>query len=216
MKVIVIGRGGHGKVIADMIESLPEAYELLGFVDHDRALWGTSVWGYKVLGGDDFLPGNIPPGEVLLANGVGSAGDTGQRRRVFEKFKAMGYSFCTVMSPFSYFSARSASGEGLQLMAGAVVNPACSIGNDVIINTKASVDHDCTIGDHVHIAPGATLSGSVSVGEGTHIGTGASVVNGVCIGCECLVAAGAVVISDIPPGCMAMGVPARIKTRRAV
>jgi UDP-perosamine 4-acetyltransferase len=214
-QVVIIGCGGHGKVIADIIESRHETYELLGFVDRDGALWGSSVWDYKVLGGYDFLLENIAPGEAALANGVGSAGDTRQRRSVFEKFKSMGYSFCSVKSPFSYFSARSAAGEGFQLMAGAVVNPACSIGNDVIINTNASVDHDCVIGDHAHISPGAALSGSVSVGEGTHIGTGASVKNGVAVGVECLVAAGAVVISDIPSGCLAMGVPAKIKTRRA-
>ena len=70
----------------------------------------------------------------------------------------------------------------MQLIAGAVVNAATTLGEGVIVNTNASVDHDCTIGDYVHVAPGAVLGGGVTVGDDVLIGLGARVLPGVTIG----------------------------------
>ncbi len=94
-------------------------------------------------------------------------------------------------------------------MAGAVLQTGCRMGENVIINTRASVDHDCIIACHTHVSPGAVLCGNVQVGQGSHIGAGATVIQGVRIACNGMVAAGAVVIRDIPEGVTVAGVPAK-------
>ena len=207
MKVVIVGSGGHARVLADVILAQRDRYELLGFTDCDSDKWGTSIFGYPVLGSDGDLVDHSPD-SFFLINGIGSTRDTKKRADLFSFFKNKDFHFCSIISNFSYLSERTVCGEGLQLISGGVIHPGCKLGDNVLINTRASVDHDCIIGDHVHIAPGATLSGGVSVGEGAHIGSGATIIQGIVVGADALVAAGAVVTADVGPGAVVAGVPA--------
>ena len=141
-----------------------------------------------------------------LVNGLGSVGNTELRAGIYYKFKKLGYSFCQVIHPTAILAKDCILGEGVQVMAGVVVNTGTRIAADSIINTGAVVDHDCVIGSHVHIAPGATLSGGVHVGDGSHIGTGATVIQGVSIGSR----------SGWPEGCAVRGQSGRNTGQRNV
>jgi UDP-perosamine 4-acetyltransferase len=169
---------------------------------------GTEVGGHPVLGADDVLRARDAT-KVELVNGLGSVRQPRHRAEVFARLKAQGFSFASVVHPSAVISRHAQLGEGVQVMAGAVIQCGCHIGRDTIINTRASIDHDCRLGDHVHIAPGVTLSGGVQVGDLSHLGTGASVIQGIRIGTGVAVGAGAVVIRDVPDGSTVFGVPAR-------
>ncbi len=205
LPLIIIGAGGHAKVLIGSLRSANAP--VLGLTDADPVKRGTTVMGISVLG-DDSLISEHRPGTVLLVNGIGSIDRPIKRAGVFEQFKRKGYTFATVVHPSAVVATDIVLPEGVQMMAGAVIQPSTSFGSNVIVNTRASVDHDCLIGDHVHIAPGATISGGVRIGAGTFIGAGATVVQGITIGCGCLVAAGAVVVTDIRDGASVRGVPA--------
>lgn len=203
--VIIIGAGGHAKVLYDSLRLL--RIEVLGVLDKspppvDRA-------GDMPIIGDDSAISAYSNDAVELANGLGSVGDTALRASIYYKFKKLGYSFRQVIHPNAIIASDCLLGEGVQVMAGAVVNTGTKIAENAIINTGAVVDHDCFIGSHVHIAPGSTLSGGVQVGDGSHIGTGATVIQGVSIGNNVLVGAGAVVVNDVPSGAKVVGVPAK-------
>lgn len=101
-------------------------------------------------------------------------------------------------------------GEGLQVMASAIVHNDVEIGIQCIINTRALVEHDCILKDGVEIGPGAVLCGRVSVGENSWIGANATVRPRVIIGDNTIIGAGAVVVTDIPGNVVAVGVPARV------
>lgn len=206
LPVIVLGSGGHAKVLLDALRT--GAASVIGLTDSDPALAGSTVLGVKILGTDDALR-QFPPSAVVLVNGIGSIGPTDSRRALFEKYKRLGYTFASVIHPAAVVAPSAQLGEGVQVMAGGIVQPDCSIGDDSIVNTGASVDHDCRIGAHVHIAPGATLSGTVEVGDNVHIGTGSTVMQGVRIGAESVIGAGAVVIDDVAPRTRVAGVPAK-------
>jgi sugar O-acyltransferase (sialic acid O-acetyltransferase NeuD family) len=207
--LIVIGGGGHAKVLISTLLLLNR--QILGYVDINRTL--PSVLGVPNLGSDDVAFEHSPTG-VRLVNGVGSIGPTRLRHTVFEKFAAKGYRFETVIHPFSFVAPDVDLGEGVQIMAGAVVQPGTRLGKNVIINTGACIDHDCLVECHSHIAPGATLSGGVQVRRGSQIGTGASVIQGITIGLQSIVGAGAVVIEDVPERVTVAGVPAAILAGR--
>lgn len=206
MALIILGAGGHAKVLIDAL--IASSAVINGIVDPNPALSGTSILGVPVLGGDDVVAG-FDPSHIRLVNGVGSIGLPLKRQQVFDKFKAMGYGFATVAHPSAIVSSDVIIGEGAQIMAGAVIQPGCQIGSNSIINTRASVDHDCIIGDNVHISPGVTLSGGVVVGAGSHIGTGATLIQGISVGSGSMVAAGAVVTKSFTDGAILRGVPAR-------
>jgi sugar O-acyltransferase (sialic acid O-acetyltransferase NeuD family) len=209
LPVIVVGGGGHAKVVANAL--LLQHQTVLGFVDVNPA--APPMLGIINLGNDDKVF-DYSPDLVRLVNGVGSIKSTALRQTIYEKFVAKQYSFETVIHPNAVVSLGVEVGAGVQIMAGAVIQPGSSLGINAIVNTGACVDHDCVIEAHAHIAPGATLSGGVHVGKGSQIGTGATIIQGIKIGASSIVGAGAVVIRDVPDGVTVAGVPAVLLTSR--
>src|SRR5687768_18206802 len=55
MDVLILGAGGHGKVILDILRAAGE-HKPVGFIDADRSLAGTTVNGLPVLGPPNLLP----------------------------------------------------------------------------------------------------------------------------------------------------------------
>jgi len=204
--IIIIGAGGHAKVLVDAL--LAAGIAPTGLIDADPRRHGATVLGIPVLGGDGMLAG-FDRGQVVLVNGIGSTGHPDLRLAVQARLAALGFVFRTVIHPAAIIAAEVTVGDGAQLMAGAVVQTGTRLGAGAIINTRAVVDHDCRIGAHAHIAPGAVLCGDVRVGAASHVGAGATVVQGSTIGDGCLIGAGAVVIRDVADGVRVQGVPAR-------
>jgi UDP-perosamine 4-acetyltransferase len=206
--VILLGAGGHAKVLLDVLRL--QRVETLGVVaprkPSDAAL-EVLPW----LGDDDAIR-NYAPADVLLINAVGSIGDTTARRKLYERWRASGYEFLSLRHPAGVISDLDCHfGMGVQIMAGAIVNPGARIGDDVIVNTRAVVEHDCDVGAHCHIASGALLCGGVRLGAGVHVGAGATIIQGVTVGAGSLIASGAVVTKSVDPLTLVAGVPARPK-----
>lgn len=204
--VIVVGAGGHSKVMIDSL--LTSSTEIIGVTDSKLEKIGARLLGVPVVGTDEFIL-KYKPEQILLVNGIGSVGFPSVRIGIFNYFKKLGYSFITVIHPSAVVASEVVLAEGVQIMAGAIIQPGCHIGSNSIINTGASVDHDCCIGLHVHLAPRVTLSGSVQIGDGVHIGTGAVIIQGVRIGGNSVVGAGTVVLKNVVENTKVIGVPAR-------
>ncbi|MBM3513475.1 MAG: sugar acetyltransferase [Alphaproteobacteria bacterium] len=214
---IIIGAGGHGRVVLDVLRQARQ--RVLGFVDADPGLAGTKIDGARVLGGDDIVA-RYRPASVSLANGLGNmpsadGSDLEKRRRTYERWRRLGYRFPAVVSPAAIIASFVEIGEGAQIMAGAIVQTGAVIGANAVINTGAQVDHDGLIGDHAHVAPGAVLSGAVVIGARVHVGAGAVIVQGLTIGADAVIAAGAVVVRRVAARKVVMGAPARPKSQRA-
>jgi sugar O-acyltransferase (sialic acid O-acetyltransferase NeuD family) len=208
-RIIIIGAGGHGAVLADAL--LAAGSDVRGFTDRDAMLHGTSALGIAVLGDDTSIgePGRI--GDALV-NGVGAVGAPEQARRrqaVQEGLEAQGWRFVSVVHPAATVSRFADLAEGVQVLARAVVQPRARLGAGVIVNTGAIVEHDVHLGAWTHIAPGATVCGDVRLGSRCHVGAGAVVRQGIVLGDDVTIGAGAVVVHDFAgPGTLA-GVPAR-------
>ena len=197
--MILIGAGGHGKVVLDAaLLAGVKVDVLLDDAPGCDALFGVPV-RRRAADGADFSEG----GEFLV-----SIGDDETRRRVFDELVSRGVVPVNIVHPKAWISPRAELGRGVFAAALAVVNPGAKVGDDCILNTACSVDHDCEVGAHVHLCPGVRLAGGVSVGALTMVGTGAMVLPGVRIGERCVVGAGAVVTRDVADGCVVAGVPA--------
>ncbi len=211
--IIVIGAGGHARVVADAL--MAAGAQVLGFTDADPALHGRQVLGLPVLGGDEVLASQRPS-EVLLANGIGGAGrvaDAGRvslRRRIQQQLMDQGWRFAGVRHPSAVVSRFAQVHEDAQLLPGCVVHTGASIGQGAIVNTVAVVEHDAQVGAWCHVAPRALLCGEVLVGEGCHVGAGAVVRQGLALGPGTVVGAGAVVVRSSEGGVVLLGVPARV------
>jgi sugar O-acyltransferase (sialic acid O-acetyltransferase NeuD family) len=115
----------------------------------------------------------------------------------------------TVVHPTAWVAPNAVLGEGVQVMAGAIIQAEARIGRQCIINTNASVDHEDVLEEGSEIAPGATLCGSVKIGVNAWICAGAVVKPFVTVGADAVVGAGAVVIRDVPAGVTVAGIPAK-------
>ncbi len=193
--VIIIGAGGHAKVIRDIIEANGDTVK--GFLD-DKA---TSTEYFNILGKtSDIQLFNNENTEFFV--GIGNAA-------VRERIMSMPLKWYTAIHPSAVVSPYAAIGEGTCIMANAVVNSHAQLGRGVIVNTCASVDHDCKIGSFNHIACGAHIAGTVSTGDRVWIGAGASTRNNISICSDVTVGVGGAVVKDITEQGTYVGVPAK-------
>jgi sugar O-acyltransferase (sialic acid O-acetyltransferase NeuD family) len=207
IRAVGLGAGGHCRVLLDAL-ALMGGVEVVGLTDETLAP-GTSVAGAPVLGKDIWL-GSAHTERVTHAFvAVGSTGDASVRERLFASILHHGLQPLTIVHPDATISPQSELGQGVCVLARAVVNAAARIGPNVIINTGAVVEHDCLVGGHTHVAPGALLAAGVRVGAGAHIGLGAVILQGRTLGDRCVVGAGAVVTRDVEPASVVYGAPAR-------
>lgn len=194
LPVVILGGGGHAKVLIAALRLTNR--KLLGVVSPDLVK-GSECLGIKVLGNDELIL-DFDPTKVELVNGIGALPKKPQRWKIAELARRNGFRFARVIHPKAIIASDVDIAEGVQVMAGAVIQPGCKIGQDSIINTGALIDHDCLISDNCHIAPGATLSGSVNIGRYCHIGTSAQIIHNIVVGCNSIVAAGATVYKNVP------------------
>ena len=192
--IIIMGAGGHAKVVANILKL--SGRRVLGFVSPDLKA-GIDLLGKKFLGDDKKII-QYKTNEVELVNGIGSLSGREKGWKLLDEMWKKGYKFSTIIHPNSLISSDVYLDEGVQIMAGVIIQPGTIIGRNCIINTGAIVDHDCKILENCQIAPGVILNGGVTVGHNTHIGTGASVIESISIGSNSLIAAGSVVFKDVP------------------
>jgi sugar O-acyltransferase (sialic acid O-acetyltransferase NeuD family) len=189
-------------VVIDIIER-QSLYEIVCLADDDPALKGQYVYGYPVVGGkEDLLTSGVHRGIVAI-------GSNRARSFVGGWLRDHGFDLVCAVHPSAQLARGVIVGSGSVVMAGAIINADSTIGQDVIVNTRAGIDHDGLIGDGVHIAPGATLCGTVKVGDGSFVCAGATIIPNLTIGNNVTVGAGSTVIRDVADGVTVVGSPAK-------
>lgn len=202
--LILIGAGGHAKVVLDLISAL--GLDCLAVSCPEPS--NLTQWRGLAVISDQQLSELYSPSQVDLVLGIGFMPGTSLRQRLFEHFTQLGYQFRTLCHPTAWISASASLGQGCQVMAGAIIQADAQCADNVIINTGASIDHDTVIGAHSQIAPGVVLCGAVVVEDCVFVGAAATVIQSRRIGKGAVVAAGAVVTSDVMPGSVVKGCPA--------
>jgi sugar O-acyltransferase (sialic acid O-acetyltransferase NeuD family) len=209
MDTVIIGAGGHGKVVLEILRAMGNCRPV-GFVDADLSLAGKLVGGLPVLGPANILP-KLRQQKVKAA--IVAIGDNAGRWAYAIRLIEHGFELITAIHPNAVVSPTVTIGSNTVIAAGAVVCAETVLGDSVIVNTSAVVDHECIVGDGVHLCPMSALAGRVKVESGAFIGMGAKVIQCLSIGENAIVGAGAVVIGDVPAGSTVVGVPARVIKR---
>jgi len=213
-EIIVFGSSGHAKVVIDTIEKEAK-YKIIGLIDDFKAV-GESTFGYKVLGKCTDL--ELVSSKYNLYNGIIAIGDNSVRSRIAKEVhqKAPSFRFISTIHPYSSIGRDVKIGDGVVVMAGAIINSNTTIGNHCIINTKSSIDHDCSLDNFIHLSPGVTVGGNVRIGEGTTVSIGSVVCRNISIGKHAVVGAGSTVLDNIDDLCLYYGTPAKkIRNRQA-
>ncbi len=205
MDMIILGAGGHGRVILDILRQAKE-HNPVGFLDNSSGLHGRRVDGLPVLGGVEQLPELRDHG---ITGAIVAVGDNGARRALGETIERNEFQLLSAIHPSAQLASSVSLGKGIVIAAGVMVCAHCQIGDYVILNTGCIVDHESMIGTAAHICPGVKLAGHVTVESGAHVGIGATVIQNIRLGFESVVGTGAVVIGDVDPMTTVVGVPAK-------
>lgn len=205
-KLLIIGGGGHSKVVIDCIKDSP--YIPIGIIENNRELIGKKVCNIPIIGIDDDLDYYFSVGISHAIIALGHVGNYALRNTILDKIEKIGYSLATICHKSSIISSEANIGEGTLVCAGAIINPDTKIGKNCILNTGAILEHDSVLGDNVHLAPKSVVAGGVSIGENSFIGMGSNIIQGITIGKNCIIGAGSVVIHNIPDNTKVVGVPA--------
>jgi len=206
-KVVLIGGGGHCKVVISILKKL-DNFEIAGIIDNYKA--DSFINEIKIIGTDDDLKDIYKSGIHNALITVGSTKDNAKRYRLFNMAKEIGYKFPVIISPEAIIDKSVKIDEGTVVMPGSIINIDSSIGKNCIINTSSIIEHDCKIGNHCHVAPGVHISGEANIGELSFLGIGATIIQGIKIGKNVTIGAGSVVIKDISDNVIAVGNPAKI------
>ncbi|MGJ9459048.1 acetyltransferase [Oceanobacillus sp. CF4.6] len=206
MRVIILGDGGHSRVIQEMIFT-NEKYEVIAILD-DKYEQGFQTKGII----------HAPIAYLARLNNyqtniVVAIGNNRIRKNLVEGLNLLPENYLSLVHPTAVISGSANIGTGTVVMPNAVINAKAEIGMHCIINTGAIIEHDNTIGEYTHVSPNATLTGNVTSGEGVHVGSSATIIPGMHLGNWSVIGAGSTVIEHIPAYSKAVGSPTRIIER---
>jgi sugar O-acyltransferase (sialic acid O-acetyltransferase NeuD family) len=202
--LIIIGAGGHGKVVADCARQTKQ-FDNIQFLDGkypeflDVASW--NIVGHQ----DDY--NNFENKNTWYFVAIGN---NATRHKWQQTLLNNDHKVATLVHPNACIAQDVVIGQGSLILAGCIVNILSEIGEGCIINTGATVDHDCIIGEFSHIAPGVNLAGAVILGAEVFMGVGSAVIPCTSIGDYSIVGAGSTVLQNIPVNVTAVGTPAKV------
>lgn len=158
MDLLIVGAGGHGKVVKEVAEAIG-IYKKIDFVDDNSKL---SVGKIGDLG--------------KLREEYGSAfvgiGDNRLRKELMLKLEEISYEIPVLIHPTAYVSKSCAISQGTVVEPGAIVNANTRVGAGCIISVGAIVDHDVILENCVHVNAGAVIKAGAVVEEGVKLEAG--------------------------------------------
>lgn len=201
--IIIIGAGGHARVIIDTAEQLN--FKIKGIIDINFKNQDERILDYPVLGDFSVLQ-KIDPVNITA---IVALGDIEKRAEYFHRIVKLGFSMETLIHPTAIVSKHAKIGKGVFVNVAAIINSAAIIKDNVIVNTGAIIDHETEIGEHCHIGPGVKIAGRVKIGHHSFIGIGTTIIDKITVGENVIIGAGTVVINNIYPYSTVVGVPGK-------
>lgn len=207
--LVVVGSGGFGREVFDLLSTLPESFETLMCVDDKPSTYAISDMarrGVRYIGTiDEWSRIATNRHEYIIA-----IGDPKTRRAVAHRLNGLQ---AAPASPLVHPKASVATGVSLGLntivCAGALISTNARLGQFVHVNPGAIIGHDAVLDSFVSINPGAIVSGSVSIGSSALVGAGSTILQGLSIGADSTVGASSCVTRNVLEATVVKGVPAR-------
>ncbi|MBN1437060.1 MAG: acetyltransferase [Sedimentisphaerales bacterium] len=206
MKIAIVGAGGHGRVVLDIINS-DNQFSVSGFLDANSALKGKFVDKVPVLGDLSEISQFAQLGIIAA---VVAIGDNVTRDYYARALTGANVQLINAIHRSANIATTASIGTNAVIASGVNICAHVTVEDGAICNTGCVVDHESHIGYCSHICPGVRLAGHVTVEPYAMIGIGATVIQGITIGQGSTIGAGAVVLDDVPPHSTVVGVPARI------
>jgi sugar O-acyltransferase (sialic acid O-acetyltransferase NeuD family) len=203
-KLFLVGAGSGSREVLLLIEQInrvaPE-WEVVGFVDDDPKLAGTTVDGIRVHGPDHPFTGP----EFHGASGILKPA---HRQRVLTEYvQRKGCGLPTLIAPDAVLPRGFAAGPGTIVMPGGTISFDVQLGTGVLVLWRATLGHHLRVGDWTTILTGTLIAGGCTVGSRATIGAGAVLNVQVKVGNDALVGVGTTVLKDVADGKHVVSMP---------
>lgn len=169
--LLIIGAGGHGKVVVEAAE-LENKYEEISFLDDNKEI--DKIYNFPIVGEiDEYKKFKDKYKYAFVA-----IGNNKVRLKLIEELIKEGFIVPKIIHPRATVSKYSKIDAGTVVLSGAIVNVNSHIGKGCILNINSTIDHDSIIEDGVHISSGAVIRSMVKIGELSTIKAGACITQG--------------------------------------
>ncbi len=211
IKIVIVGASGFGREVLWTLEDCNKKlkkYNIMGFIDDDKLLWGKSINGCPVLGGLDWFSTKT----VKNVQCVIAISDPKIRKKIADKLEKLGVTFSIIIHPSVIYSKSVSIGKGTIIQAGSILTTNIHVGNHVQI-MDSTISHDSTLGNFVTISPGVHVNGNTMIGSNTFVGSGAIIKQKIKIGNNSIIGAGTVILENVPSFSMYVGIPGKLKKK---
>lgn len=215
-KIVIIGAGFHGRVIASFFSegTNKEEGEVAGFIDDDPGLQGKVIDGFQVLGKVADMETLIQKHKIKSAIVGFSAALMQLRSKVFKQIGQLGLQSGNVIHQSAIIHKSSNLGVGIFIGEGVIISTSAKIGDNSVLSMGSEVGHHSQLRENVWLSGGVCLGANVSIDEDSMIGFRASVLTYAKIGKEVSVGVGTTVIGNLADGTIAVNVPRIVTTNK--
>ncbi len=207
--LLIFPFGGNAReIVLSIIEinKLYKTWNIIGFLDDNKELWGKKFINIPVLGG--LFTINKYPGSYILAV-PGNPNTYNLRNKIINKLKLPISRFASIIDPSARISPDTKIGKNTAIMANVVISTGVKIGNHCVILPNTVIAHDSKINNYSMIGANVTVSGSACIEENCYIGSGCNIKENIRIGKGSLIGLGSNVVNNIPKNVVAVGNPAK-------
>lgn len=207
--IAIYGAGGFGREIACLIRIINEnnpQWNIVGFLDDNPELVGTSNEYGPIIGGMDWLNSRSTPLSIAIA-----VGNPSSVRSIVERIVNPLIEFPNIMAPTLTFLDRDSLkiGKGNIICSNCFISCNVTIGDFNLLNGYIPVGHDSEIGDFNVIMPSCNISGGVTIGNENFFGVQSVVLQYIKIGNNTRVGANSVIMRKTKDGFLYIGNPAK-------
>ncbi len=163
-RLLVLGAGGHGKVVREVALSLMNTdgkpvYEVVDFLDDNSK----DAIG-KIADLDKYRD--------WYSDVICGIGNNTVRKQLLDQAEELGYSIPVLIHASAYISPSAVIEAGTVVEPKAIINANTVIHRGCIISVGAIVDHDVIVNEFVHVNAGAIVKAGASVESGRKLEAG--------------------------------------------
>lgn len=160
-KIVIIGAGGHGKVLAEIVKQNNNSLNL-GFVD-DGIEKETVVFDSITCWG---TVNELITKQISVDGVVVGIGNNEIRKKIVQQLKTAGIPIESVVHPSVQIASSTVIGKGVAILQGAVISTLVHVEEGAIIDVGVVVNHEATVKSFAHLTIGTIVCNNAVIHEG--------------------------------------------------